>query len=172
MTKLLFLHAFVTDSPQTMTSAQDALIWGTKNYLIVPEVTQMGTNYPSIVPKGTLPASVGNKRYPFRAQKAHFGNKTTPKCALQHLSTLHQAQNRLKRALNRHLGHKMHPKRAREPATSKPATANQQIFSRRVFTNSSIEMPAARTWAGTRLIGVMPGTVLVSRKKISPSRTM
>ena len=126
MTKLLFLHAFVTDSPQNMTSAQDALIWGTKNYLNVPEVTQMGTNYPSIVPKGTLPASVGNKRYPFRAQKAHFGNKTTPKCALQHLSTLHQAQNRLKRALNRHLGHKMHPKRARDPGTGNQQTGNRK----------------------------------------------
>ena len=75
MTKRLFLHAFVTDNPQNMTSAQDALIWGTKNYLNVPEVTQMGTNYPSIVPKGTLPASVGNKRYPFRARQPAFCNR-------------------------------------------------------------------------------------------------
>ncbi len=89
-------------------------------------------------------------------------------------------KNRLKYAHLRHLGHKMHPQRARQLKASNRKPKNrkthphhyQQIFSIRVFTNSSIEMPAARTWAGTRLIGVMPGTVLVSRKKISPSRTM
>ena len=38
------------------------------------------------------------------------------------------------------------------------------ILSISVLKNLPIGMPAALTWAGTRLIAVIPGTVLVSRK--------